>query len=129
MKIEYQKPWFLKPKLTQPQTNFLTRGNFTISISFQVGKDFKILPDFGKQDRKDEDLKVPDLTSFDPELLKQKYTAAFKSLYSGNQCAECGNRFSRSDASSSTSSRYSKHLDWHFRQNRKEKYEVNNKKD
>ena len=41
MKIEYQKPWFLKPKLTQPQTNFLTRGNFTISISFQVGKDFK----------------------------------------------------------------------------------------
>ena len=41
MKIEYQKPWFLKPKLTQPQTNFLTRGNFTISISFQIGKDFK----------------------------------------------------------------------------------------
>ena len=41
MRIEYQKPWFLKPKLTQPQTNFLTRGNFTISISFQIGKDFK----------------------------------------------------------------------------------------
>jgi len=41
MRIEYQKPWFVKPKLTQTQTNFLTRGNFTISISFQIGKDFK----------------------------------------------------------------------------------------
>ena len=41
MRIEYQKPWFLKPKLTQNQSNFLTRGNFTISISFQIGKDFK----------------------------------------------------------------------------------------
>ena len=24
MKIEYQKPWFLKPKLTEEQTNILT---------------------------------------------------------------------------------------------------------
>ena len=41
MKIEYQKPWFLKPKLTQPQTNILTEGNFTISLSFKVEKNFK----------------------------------------------------------------------------------------
>ena len=41
MRIEYQKPWFLKPKLTQPQTNILTTGNFTISLSFKIEKDFK----------------------------------------------------------------------------------------
>lgn len=73
--------------------------------------------------------RVPDLTSMEPELLKQKYDQAIVSLYSGNQCPQCGNRFNQSGdsstASSSSQSRYAKHLDWHFRQNKKEKEEVN----
>ncbi|CAF1000990.1 unnamed protein product [Brachionus calyciflorus] len=96
---------------------------------FQKLKDFNILPGLAKADKKDDDVKVPDLTNFDSELLKQKYTMAFKSLYSGVQCAECGNRFNRSEngaaTSSSSTSRYAKHLDWHFRQNKKEKEEIN----
>lgn len=41
MRIEYQKPWFVKPKLTEPQTNALIEGKFTVSLSFQVGNDYK----------------------------------------------------------------------------------------
>lgn len=68
--------------------------------------------------------KIPDLTSFDPELLKQKYPAAIKSLYSGQQCATCGNRFQPQQHPSGVN-RYARHLDWHFRQNKKGKLEVN----
>lgn len=52
---------------------------------------------------------------------------AIQSLYSGIQCAACGNRFNQNDttATSSGASRYSKHLDWHFRMNKKEKDEIN----
>lgn len=38
MKIDYQKPWFLKPKITQPQTNILSNGKFSINLTFRVGK-------------------------------------------------------------------------------------------
>jgi hypothetical protein len=38
MKIEYQKPWFLKPKLTEDQTNILTRGSYSVNITFKVDK-------------------------------------------------------------------------------------------
>ena len=70
--------------------------------------------------------KVPDLTNFETDLLKQKYPAAISSLYSGIQCATCGNRFIQHETgSSSSTSRYSKHLDWHFRQNKREKDEIN----
>ena len=71
---------------------------------------------------------VPDLTNFETSLLKQKYPGAIQSLYSGIQCATCGNRFNQHtdiNSVSSNSSRYSKHLDWHFRQNKREKEEIN----
>jgi len=41
MKIEYQKPWFLKPKLTQSQTNILSNGKFSINLTFKVDKIYK----------------------------------------------------------------------------------------
>lgn len=41
MKIEYQKPWFLKPKLTQPQTNILSKGKFSVNLTFKVDKTYK----------------------------------------------------------------------------------------
>ena len=41
MKIEYQKPWFLKPKLTEDQTNIVTRdGGYSINITFKVDKSY-----------------------------------------------------------------------------------------
>jgi len=40
MKIEYQKPWFLKPKLTEEQTNILTRGSYSINITFKIDKSY-----------------------------------------------------------------------------------------
>ena len=41
MRIDYQKPWFLKPKITQPQTNILSNGKFSINLTFRVGKLYK----------------------------------------------------------------------------------------
>lgn len=37
-------------------------------------------------------------------------------LYSGIQCSSCGVRFAPEETV-----KYSRHLDWHFRQNRREK--------
>ncbi|XP_014218937.1 uncharacterized protein LOC106647178 [Copidosoma floridanum] len=66
-----------------------------------------------------EDKKEPEIVpvSFDkPETLKIKQPAMVTSLYSGIQCSSCGARFAPEMAT-----RYSHHLDWHFRQNRKER--------
>ena len=38
MRIDYQKPWFLKPKITQPQTNILSNGKFSINFSKSLVK-------------------------------------------------------------------------------------------
>jgi hypothetical protein len=68
------------------------------------------------EEAKQQSEKIPDLTSFDTDLLKQKYSGAVQSLYSGVQCATCGNRFNQTDTQMTAGgSRYSKHLDWHFR--------------
>lgn len=74
-----------------------------------------------------EEEKVPELMSFDTDLLKQKYPGAINSLYSGIQCATCGNRFNQHDQKTSSTgvNRYARHLDWHFRQNKKDKDEIN----
>ncbi|KAK0076830.1 hypothetical protein PV325_004802, partial [Microctonus aethiopoides] len=63
--------------------------------------------------------KEPEIISitFDkPETLKIKQPAISTALYSGMQCSSCGARFAPELAT-----RYSHHLDWHFRQNRREK--------
>lgn len=52
-----------------------------------------------------------------PESIKTKHPKLHKKLYEGIQCSSCGVRFSQDDLAT----RYSQHLDWHFRQNRKEK--------
>lgn len=63
---------------------------------------------------------IPDLTSLDVNLLKQKYNQAIQNLYGGTQCATCGMRFTSEQAK-----RFSNHYDWHFRQNKREKEEIN----
>ncbi|KOX70870.1 Pre-mRNA cleavage complex 2 protein Pcf11 [Melipona quadrifasciata] len=67
----------------------------------------------------EEEKKEPEIipVSFDkPETLKVKQPAIAAALYSGMQCSSCGARFAPELAT-----RYSHHLDWHFRQNRRER--------
>ncbi|XP_063537614.1 pre-mRNA cleavage complex 2 protein Pcf11 [Cydia strobilella] len=51
-----------------------------------------------------------------PETLRQKQPALVSKLYGGMQCSGCGARFPPEHTV-----RYSQHLDWHFRQNRRER--------
>lgn len=44
------------------------------------------------------------------------YPGVIAALYRGSQCATCGMRFKEIQ-----SEQYSRHLDWHFRRNRREK--------
>jgi hypothetical protein len=41
MKVEYEKPWFVKPKLGEDQTNIVMNSSYTISLSFNVGENYK----------------------------------------------------------------------------------------
>ena len=52
----------------------------------------------------------------DTESMKIRPNAMIALLYSGMQCGSCGLRFPADQTV-----RYSTHLDWHFRQNRREK--------
>ncbi|XP_063927873.1 uncharacterized protein LOC135141017 isoform X2 [Zophobas morio] len=54
-----------------------------------------------------------------PETLKMRQNPLYEALYSGMQCSSCGMRFPPEQ-----SMRYSQHLDWHFRQNRKGKKNI-----
>lgn len=40
MKIHYEKPWFLKPEPKESQVNIILSDEYTISLSFRIGKDF-----------------------------------------------------------------------------------------
>lgn len=51
-----------------------------------------------------------------PETLKKRQAAIVKTLFSGVQCGDCGIRFP-----SHETQKYGQHLDWHYRQNRREK--------
>ncbi|XP_033212729.1 uncharacterized protein LOC117170223 isoform X2 [Belonocnema kinseyi] len=53
----------------------------------------------------------------DDKSLKVKQPAVIGLLFNGMQCSSCGSRY----ATPELTSRYSQHLDWHFRQNRKER--------
>lgn len=51
-----------------------------------------------------------------PDTIKKRQTAIIDTLYSGLQCSSCGLRFPPEQTI-----KYSQHLDWHFRQNRRER--------
>ena len=51
-----------------------------------------------------------------PETIKQRQQAIVDTLYSGTQCSSCGLRFPPEQTM-----KYTQHLDWHFRQNRRER--------
>ncbi|XP_012218940.1 pre-mRNA cleavage complex 2 protein Pcf11 isoform X2 [Linepithema humile] len=79
-----------------------------------------IVPSLTEQKKQEEEeKKEPEIipVCFDkPETLKVKQPAIATALYSGMQCSSCGARFAPELAT-----RYSHHLDWHFRQNRRER--------
>ncbi|XP_068021585.1 uncharacterized protein [Melanerpes formicivorus] len=66
----------------------------------------------GKAAEQQED--VPDLTDFQVEELRQRYSSAINALHTGIQCGSCGVRLA-------TSQGYAEHLDWHYGQNRSRK--------
>lgn len=51
-----------------------------------------------------------------PETLKKRQAAIVNTLFSGMQCSSCGVRFPLEQTI-----KYSQHLDWHYRQNRRER--------
>jgi len=51
-----------------------------------------------------------------PETIKTRQAAVVATLYLGMQCSSCGVRFPPEQTI-----KYSQHLDWHFRQNRRER--------
>ncbi|XP_066589743.1 pre-mRNA cleavage complex 2 protein Pcf11-like isoform X2 [Prorops nasuta] len=80
-----------------------------------------IVPSLGEQKKQqeEEEKKEPEIipVSFEKqETLRVKQPAMVTALYSGMQCSSCGARFAPELAT-----RYSHHLDWHFRQNRRER--------
>lgn len=64
---------------------------------------------------KDKEKATPVLLSR-PETLKKRQLAIVHSLFSGMQCSSCGVRFPPEQTM-----KYSQHLDWHYRQNRRER--------
>ncbi|XP_071642109.1 uncharacterized protein Pcf11 isoform X4 [Temnothorax longispinosus] len=91
-----------------------------MSELFQRLVETGIVPNLSEQKKQEEEEKKDtEITpvSFDkPETLKIKQPAIATALYSGMQCSSCGARFAPELAT-----RYSHHLDWHFRQNRRER--------
>ncbi|KAL3864346.1 hypothetical protein ACJMK2_006037 [Sinanodonta woodiana] len=71
-----------------------------------------------KRKKKEEVLDIPDMTDLNIANLKICHKGVISQLYSGIQCSSCGLRFTLDDTD-----KYREHLDWHFRQNKREKEE------
>ncbi|XP_050545811.1 uncharacterized protein LOC126908031 isoform X2 [Daktulosphaira vitifoliae] len=69
-----------------------------------------------RKEKNEENLAVKPVDFSDPSTLKQKQPGLIHNLYTGIQCSSCGIRFT-----AEYTVKYSSHLDWHFRQNRREK--------
>ena len=65
-----------------------------------------------------------DILVLEPESLRVKRPYLIEQLYSGLQCTSCSLRFSVGNQADKE--KYSKHLDWHFRQNRKSRNRIAN---
>lgn len=64
----------------------------------------------------EEKRKVDPVTLSRPETIKKRQAGIVDTLYLGIQCSSCGLRFPPEQTM-----KYSQHLDWHFRQNRRER--------
>lgn len=68
------------------------------------------------KDKQREKEKFKPITLAKPEHWKQRQPALIHVLFSGMQCSSCGVRFPPEQTM-----KYSQHLDWHFRQNRRDR--------
>lgn len=68
-----------------------------------------------KEKEKEKEKPTPVLLN-KPETLKKRQPAIISALFSGSQCSCCGVRFPLEQTI-----KYSQHLDWHYRQNRRER--------
>lgn len=68
------------------------------------------------QSQSDEKRRINPVSLTRPETIKKRQQAIVDTLYSGIQCSSCGLRFPPEQTM-----KYSQHLDWHFRQNRRER--------
>lgn len=66
--------------------------------------------------KSEEVLRINPVNLARPETIKTRQQAIVDTLYIGIQCGSCGLRFPPEQTI-----RYSQHLDWHFRQNRRER--------
>lgn len=63
-----------------------------------------------------EEVEMPTIDLSKSETIKKRSNAIITSLFAGMQCSSCGVRFPPEQTM-----KYSQHLDWHFRQNRRER--------
>ncbi|OAD61193.1 Pre-mRNA cleavage complex 2 protein Pcf11 [Eufriesea mexicana] len=114
--LSYQAEPAENPPTTAPALSLPLNMNELFQRLVETG----IVPNLSEQKKQEEEeKKEPEIipVSFDkPETLKVKQSAIAAALYSGMQCSSCGARFAPELAT-----RYSHHLDWHFRQNRRER--------
>ncbi|XP_070554002.1 pre-mRNA cleavage complex 2 protein Pcf11-like [Ptychodera flava] len=70
-----------------------------------------------EEDNEDDqqDLIIPEI-GFYPEELRVRFQGVINRIYNGIQCSSCGLRYLPEEMD-----KYAKHLDWHFRLNRREK--------
>lgn len=101
-----------------PSNALQSLGDINVGELFQKLVASGIVPPVGQKDiSSTEDDNVVKLVDFSKsETLKVKQPGLVARLYSGIQCSSCGVRFPPEQTV-----KYSQHLDWHFRQNRREK--------
>ncbi|XP_059622586.1 uncharacterized protein LOC132265822 [Phlebotomus argentipes] len=72
--------------------------------------------DHSKSSRSSKEKAVKPVNLSRPETIKNRQSAIVHQLFSGMQCSSCGVRFPPEQTM-----KYSQHLDWHFRQNRRDR--------
>ncbi|XP_055372303.1 uncharacterized protein LOC129606180 [Condylostylus longicornis] len=73
-------------------------------------------PDEAKKEEEKEANKIVPIDLKKSESIKTRQAGVVNTLFSGMQCSSCGLRFPPEQTM-----KYSQHLDWHFRQNRRER--------
>lgn len=102
---------------TSTSTAAPTAPSINIDDLFQKLLASGILNNTLKAETKEKPKEKPKPISLDkPESLKQRQQTHIHVLFSGMQCSSCGVRFPPEQTI-----KYSQHLDWHFRQNRRDR--------
>nr|CAD7591773.1 unnamed protein product [Timema genevievae] len=119
-------PMEVSTEVSAPKAASTTGGIPFLPVDVNIDELFKklvasgIVPQSDAQVRevkKEEESNVIKLVNFKiPETLKLRQPGIVTLLYSGIQCSSCGVRFPPEQTI-----KYSQHLDWHFRQNRRDR--------